>query len=88
MKGRELVAWNMRKLRTAQNLTQERLAHDAGLAPTHVGEIERAEKSVTVDVLDKLAAVLGVPISLLLQAPAEGEAPPKSLPSGRKPRSD
>lgn len=86
MKGRELVAWNMRKLRTAQKLTQERLADDAGLARTHVGEIERAEKSVTVDVLDKLAEVLGVPVSALLQAPAEGEPPPSALQSGRKPK--
>lgn len=85
MKGRELVAWNMRKLRTAQQLTQERLADDAGLARTHVGEIERAEKSVTVDVLDKLADVLGVSVDKLLQAPDDGEAPPSPLKSGRKP---
>ena len=87
MKGRELVAWNMRKLRTAQKLTQERLADEAGLARTHVGEIERAEKSVTVDVLDKLAEVLSVPVSTLLQAPADGESPPAPLQSGRKPKS-
>lgn len=86
MKGRELVAWNMRKLRTAQKLTQERLADEAGLARTHVGEIERAEKSVTVDVLDKLAGVLGVPVNMLLQAPADGELPPNPLQSGRKPK--
>ena len=32
MGGRELLAWNLRHLRTARGLSQERLAVDAGVA--------------------------------------------------------
>jgi transcriptional regulator with XRE-family HTH domain len=84
MKGRELVAWNVRALRVARGLTQERLAVDAGLARTYVGEVERAQKGVTVDVLDQLAAALDVPPADLLRAPQLGEQAPAVFRGGRR----
>lgn len=84
MKGRRLVAWNVRKLRTAKGISQERLANDAGIARAYMSEVERATKAVTVDVLDKLAAVLGVAPADLLRVPAPGEEKPDPLPAGRR----
>lgn len=83
MRGRELVGLNVRRLRVDRGIPQERLAFDAGVDRSYVGGVERGEENPTVDVLDKLAATLGVPIGELL-APQTGEAV-KGLKRGRKP---
>jgi transcriptional regulator with XRE-family HTH domain len=54
------VGVNIRRLREAQGLTQEQLAGEADIAMRHLGRIERGEGNPTVEVLGKLAAVLGV----------------------------
>ena len=54
-----------RRLREALDLTQEELAHRAGLHPTYVGRIERGESNVGVKALFKLARGLGVPPAAL-----------------------
>lgn len=84
MNGRELVGWNVRRLRVAMGLTQEALAVDAGLDRSYVGRIERATENPSVDTLDQLAAALRVASAELLREPAEGEARPVPLRSGRK----
>ncbi|GAB2469301.1 helix-turn-helix domain-containing protein [Jatrophihabitans fulvus] len=53
----------VRALRRRRELTQEALAHDAGLHRTVVGYIERAEREVGISVLWPLAAALGVGVS-------------------------
>src|SRR6516225_10014611 len=63
MKGRALVAWNLRRIRVARGLSQERLAYDAGVDRSYVGGLERRVENPTVDVLDRLAATLSVPIA-------------------------
>jgi len=40
-------------------MSQEELAGEAGIAMRHLGRIERGEGNPTVEVLGKLAAVLG-----------------------------
>jgi transcriptional regulator with XRE-family HTH domain len=85
MIGRELVAWNVRKLRAAKGISQERLAADAGIARGYMGDIERASRAATVDILDRLATALGVETAVLLRTPEAGEASPEALPRGRRP---
>lgn len=85
MRGRALLAWNIRRLRSERSLTQERLAADAGVDRGYVSSIELQKVAVSVDVLDKLATLLGVGIGELFAAPAEGEEPPKPLSAGRRP---
>jgi transcriptional regulator with XRE-family HTH domain len=85
MKGRALVAWNLRRIRVRCGLSQERLAYDAGVDRSYVGGLERQEENPTVDVLDRLARTLSVPISELFVPPAKGSAPPKPLKGGRRP---
>jgi transcriptional regulator with XRE-family HTH domain len=85
MKGRELVAWNLRRIRVAHGLSQERLAYDAGVDRSYVGGLERREENPTVDVLDRLAATLSVPIAELFKQPRGNARAPKPLRSGRRP---
>jgi transcriptional regulator with XRE-family HTH domain len=58
MKLRAVVARNLRVLRKQKGFTQEGLADSAGINRNYVGQIEREEKSPTVDILEKIAIAL------------------------------
>lgn len=64
--ARERLAWRMRAERAALGLSQEELAHMAGLHRTYVGSLERAERNVSIDNVDLIARVLGLDIAALL----------------------
>lgn len=84
MKARDLVAWNLRRLRVAQDLAQELLAVDAEVDRTYVSRMERGLENPTVGVLDRLAKALGVAVGELLAPIKSGTARPKPLRSGRR----
>lgn len=84
MNGRALVAWNLRRIRVAQGVSQERLAFDAGLDRAYMGGIERQTENPTVDVLDRLANSLGVQIENFFRLPLPGEEEPPPLKAGRR----
>jgi transcriptional regulator with XRE-family HTH domain len=84
MKARALVAWNLRRVRVKRGVSQERIAYDAGVDRSYVGGLERQTENPTVDLLDRLAITLGVPLSEFFVQPAKGAATPKPLPQGRK----
>lgn len=66
MKIREVLAANMRRYRRSAGLSQEELAHRAGLDRTYISALERRQYAASVDVLDKIAKELGVtPADLL-----------------------
>lgn len=50
----------VRKIRLEQNLSQEELADKAGVHRTYIGMIERAEKNITLENIEKIAKALGV----------------------------
>jgi transcriptional regulator with XRE-family HTH domain len=85
MDGRALLAWNLRRLRSAQGLSQERLAADSGIDRAYVSELEREKGNATVDILDRLAAALGSSIADLFLEPEPGSKRPRPLQAGRKP---
>ena len=60
------IAANVRRLRDAKGLSQEELADVTGYHRTYVGGIERAEKNITIAVLEALAGALGVEAHSLL----------------------
>ena len=66
---REVLALNLRKLRQAQRLSQEELAHRANIDRTYVSALERSIYSAGIDVVDRLARVLGVEAADLLRRP-------------------
>ena len=71
MRLREVLAKNLKRLRLAADLSQEDLAHRAEIDRTYVSSLERGRYSATVDMLERLAAVLGVkPADLLVDPPA------------------
>lgn len=73
MEWEKLVGKNVRRLRTAQGMTQEDLAGEAGLAMRHLGRIERGEGNPTVAIVGQIAEALKV-------HPAELYAPDETMP--------
>jgi len=69
MEIREVLARNLRRLRHERGLSQEELAHRAGIDRTYVSSLERSVYAAGVDVVDKLARALGVEAADLLQQP-------------------
>jgi len=47
-------------------LSQEELAERAGLHRTYVGSVERGERNIAIDNMEKVAIALGVPLTSLL----------------------
>lgn len=84
MKARALVAWNVRRIRVERGISQEQLAYDAGIDRSYAGGLERQVENPTIDLLERLAKTLGVPLSEFFVTPAKGERPPQPLPGGRK----
>ncbi|MBM7572389.1 transcriptional regulator with XRE-family HTH domain [Aquibacillus albus] len=65
-------------LRKKQGLSQEELAHLSNTHPTYIGQLERGEKNVTVDTLDKVTKALNVSLEELfrfstLQTPTQDD---------------
>lgn len=57
----------LRELRQARDVSQEALAHRAGLHRTYVGSVERGERNVSLDNIYRLADALGVRACELLE---------------------
>jgi len=63
---RAVLAKNIRVRRADLGISQEALADRCGLHRTYIGAIERCERNVSIDNIEKIAAALEVePFSLL-----------------------
>ena len=60
------LATNLRTARKALAVSQEALAEMAGLHRTYVGAIERGERNVSIDNIERLANALGLDVVELL----------------------
>lgn len=60
------VGPKIRELREAAKLTQEDLAHEAGISTSTLSRIERGNYRPRLDTLGKLAQALKVPVAKLL----------------------
>jgi transcriptional regulator with XRE-family HTH domain len=76
-------AWNLRRLREKKGISQQRFAEKFEMDRAYISEIENGRRRSSLDLLDKIAAALGVQVHELLLPPEEGADPPKKLPSGR-----
>lgn len=52
MEIREVFAQNLRTLRQAKGLSQEELAHEAGIDRTYISALERNMYNASIDVVD------------------------------------
>ena len=86
MSGRELVAWNVRRLRVERDVSAEMLAAHSGVDRAYVSKIERGLANPTIEVLERLASVLGVELADFFVIPARSDHPPEPLPGGRRSR--
>ena len=63
---RKVLADNLRRFRANLGLSQEALADEAQLHRTFVGAVERRERNISLDNIEKLAAALKIaPYELL-----------------------
>ena len=53
----------VREERLKRNLSQEQLAAKAGVHRTYIGMIERAEKNITLENIQKIAGALSIMLS-------------------------
>ena len=84
MDARSIVGWNLRRLRVARGLSQERLALAAGIDRAYVGRVERGSENVTITTLEAIAVALAVPVAALLVEPEPGAERPQPLRAGRR----
>ncbi len=84
MDVRSLVAWNLRRLRVAKNISQDELALRSDVERAYVGHLERGTKNPTIDTLAKLATALECEIMELFRPVPEGAETLSPLKGGRR----
>jgi len=52
----------LRELREAKGMSQESLAHEAGLDRTYVSSVERGKRNISLENIERLAKALGIKI--------------------------
>lgn len=79
------LAWNLRRLRVAMNISQDDLALRANIERAYVGHIERGRKNPTIETLDKLSTALECDVvDLLAPLPADATVQLPLTPGRRK----
>lgn len=58
----EILGGRIKELRSAKNFTQEQVADHVGISRQKYARIENGVNSVTLDILSKIAEVLGVTV--------------------------
>lgn len=62
----QIVGETIRTRRRRAHLSQEKLAEKTNLNRNYIGEIERAEKNITLETLEKIAKALDLRVGELL----------------------
>ncbi len=61
------VGSTIRRIRLSKNISQEELAHLAGVDRSYMGAVERGDNNVAILKLARVAAALGISVSKLLK---------------------
>lgn len=56
----------LRRIRRRQQISQERLGELAGLHRTYVSSVERGERNVSLETIERFAGALGVKMAQLM----------------------
>jgi transcriptional regulator with XRE-family HTH domain len=83
MNARELVGWNIRRIRVSRGISTDTLSADANVDRVYCNRIERTDANPSIEVLEKIATVLGVAMAELFAVPGPNEERPMPLPGGR-----
>jgi transcriptional regulator with XRE-family HTH domain len=67
MDWKAIVGANIRRHRLERDLSQEEVAFRVHITPSYFGQIERAKRNVSIEVLGRIADAIGVPIERLLE---------------------
>lgn len=67
----QIVAIQIRDLRTQKNWSQEELAEKSGLHRTYIGSVERGERNITLRTLQRIADALGCEMTALFPVMAK-----------------
>ena len=70
---KQILASNLRRLRTSAGLSQEELAERAGLHRTYISSVERAQRNVSLENLFKIARGLKVNAQDLIGPVSNGD---------------
>jgi transcriptional regulator with XRE-family HTH domain len=81
LSARQIFSKNVRKARLAKSLSQEDLAELSGLHRNYIGGVERGERNIAVDNMEKIAKALSTTIPSLLRNPS---SPAKFLKGGTR----
>lgn len=65
-KNLKIFAQNIINRRKMLNISQERLAELCNLHRTYIGQVERCEKNISMDSMEKIAEALGLTVLDLL----------------------
>lgn len=65
----KIIAENVKAYRLAKDISQEKLAELADVHRNYIGHVERAERNMTIDSIERIAKALGVTIIALLTPP-------------------
>ena len=66
------VAERIRSLRESRKMTQNALANQAGVSPTYINQLERGEKSPTVEYLGHICWGLGITLEEFFSTKKDG----------------
>jgi len=72
---RAFLGQRVRDLRAQRGFSQERLGHGASLSGKFIGEVERGEKSISIDSLYRVSVALAVPLRQLVDVPTRSRRP-------------
>ncbi|MBI4701995.1 MAG: helix-turn-helix transcriptional regulator [Deltaproteobacteria bacterium] len=74
LEPKEVLARNLRRIRTSTGLSQEGLAARSGLHRTYISSVERGQRNVSVENIFAIARALGCDPQALIDArSAEGD---------------
>lgn len=67
LQARATLSQNLKILRASRGLSQEALADLAGLHRTYIGSVERGERNISIDNLERIALAFDISIPQLLE---------------------
>ncbi|MFN7949672.1 MAG: helix-turn-helix transcriptional regulator [Blastocatellia bacterium] len=73
---REIFARNLRRLRQHRKISQEQMAEMADLHRTYISSVERGERNISIDNIEKLAQALEVDVCDLFSVERHNETSP------------